>query len=303
VSAAQNLAVAWAIRFWRWLPAILKGVVLVQLITTVAGLPPYLFLLANLKLTPSVPWLLPATLGWLWLFWRYAAGRGWPQGTAESRRLLLRGNRLPGRVWGWALLAGGLGIASVTGLAFLTPRLSAIPRDAFKLPFDLSSYPPWTILSILLAISAVAGVLEEAGYRGYMLSIIQRRHGWIAGIGLSGLMFFFDHHWSHAYATYAFLPFFLAISAVHGLLVYSTRSILPSIVLHTMADAIIIPVQYGLFGDFAGQPTIWVTGLDREAMICLAVMILCGAAAGLAFARLARAVRERGLGVPNPAPT
>jgi len=49
-------------------------------------------------------------------------------------------------------------------------------------------------------------------------------------------MFFLDHHLSHAYATFVFLPFFLAISAVHGLLVKYSGSIRPSVLLHALAD-------------------------------------------------------------------
>src|SRR5262249_1758706 len=111
-------------------------------------------------------------------------------------------------------------------------RLANLPQDAFKAPVDFSIYPRLTVIAALLAISATAGVVEEAGFRGFMLSPIQRRHGWSVAILITGLMFFLDHHLSHAYATFAFLPFFLAISVVHGLLVRFTGSIRPSIVLH-----------------------------------------------------------------------
>jgi hypothetical protein len=49
-------------------------------------------------------------------------------------------------------------------------------------------------------------------------------------------MFFLDHHLSHAYATFVFLPFFLATSVVHGLLVKYGGSIRPSVLLHALAD-------------------------------------------------------------------
>ena len=271
---------------WLRLPVMLRAIVVGELVVSACGLVPDLFMLANLKLTPRIPWLLPASAAWLWLCWRYLNGWGWPRSTAEARRRDLRARPLPGRVWGWALAAGSLGIASVTGLAFLTPRLSEIPRDAFKLPLEFAALPPWTVAATLLTISAVAGVIEEAGFRGYMLSPIERRHGWAPAILVVGLVFFLDHHLSHAYATYAFLPFFVAVSAVHGLLVYCTRSILPSIVLHAVADALIIPIQYGIVGN---PPTglVWRTGLDRGFAIALAVFLLCGLAAVPAFRRLA----------------
>jgi membrane protease YdiL (CAAX protease family) len=276
----------WPLRAWRRLPAVVRGILAGELVVSACGLVPALLMLANLKLSPRVPWLLPATAAWLWLCWRYLDGWGWPQSTAAARRRDLRARSLPGRVWGWALGAGTLGIASVTGLAFLTPRLAAIPREAFKLSIDLTAYPPWTTVAVLLAISATAGVVEEAGFRGYMLSPIERRHGWVAAILIVGFIFFLDHHLSHAYATFAFLPFFMSISAVHGLLVYCTRSILPSVVLHAVADALILPVQYGLLGN---PPTgvVWQTGLDGPFVAAVAAFLVCGIAAVPAFRRLA----------------
>jgi membrane protease YdiL (CAAX protease family) len=175
----------------------------------------------------------------------------------------------------------------VDAIAFLTPRVAGIPRDAFKLPLDLSAYPWWTLISMLIAISAVAGVVEEAGYRGYMLSGIERRHGWTVAILVTGFAFFFDHYLSHAYATFAFLPFFLAVSTLHGLLVYATRSILPSVVLHTVADLIVIPIQYGLVGN-PSVASVWTVGTDLSFWILVAMAVIFGLAAVPAFRKLAR---------------
>ena len=118
-----------------------------------------------------------------------------------------------------------------------------------------------------------------------MLSPIQRRHGWSVAILITGLMFFLDHHLSHAYATFAFLPFFLAISVVHGLLVRFTGSIRPSIVLHGVADFLVVPVMYGLVGSFSVSP-LWRTGFDRNFAVSLAIMLFFSVAAPFAFIRL-----------------
>jgi membrane protease YdiL (CAAX protease family) len=275
---------------------VVRAILLGELVVSCCGLVPALLMLANLKVSPRVPWLLPATAAWLWLCWRYLDGWGWPRATAAARHRDLRARSLSGPAWRWSLAAGSLGIASVTGLAFLTPRLAAIPREAFKLSIDLSAYPPWTTTAILLAISATAGITEEAGFRGYMLSPLERRHGWAAGILIVGFLFFLDHHLSHAYATFAFLPFFMAISAVHGLLVYCTRSILPSVVLHAVADALILPVQYGLLGN-PPATVVWQTGLDWQFAAAMAVFLICGLAAVPAFRRLAAVAGSQPSGV------
>jgi membrane protease YdiL (CAAX protease family) len=246
-------------------------------------------MVANLRLSPSIPWLLPATALWLWIFWRYLNGEGWPRSTAESRRRDLRGRPLSGTVWLWSLLAGGLAMVSVVSFSFLTVRLANLPRDAFKLPIDLSHYPIWTTVSVLLAISAVAGIVEEAAFRGYLVSQVQRRHGWIVAVLISGVMFFVSHL-GHAYVTLAFLPFFLVVSSLHGFLVYLTRSILPSVVLHSFADMIVIPIQYGLIGHVSVSP-VWRTGMDSAFIAYVVLIVIFGILAVPAFRRLANVTK------------
>jgi membrane protease YdiL (CAAX protease family) len=281
-------------RLWQRLPVILRAIVLAELIADIGDPVPDLLMLGNLKLSPAIPWLLPATALWLWIFWHYLNGEGWPRSTAESRRRDLRARPLSGTVWFWSLLAGGLAMVSVVGLAFLTTRLANVPRDAFKLPINLSNYPVWTVVSVLLAISAVAGVVEEAAFRGYLISQIQRRHGWIIAILISGVMFFVSHL-NHAYVTLPFLPFFLAVSSVHGLLVYLTRSILPSVVLHSAADLITIPIQYGLIGHLSVVP-VWESGIDSVFVTYLVLIVAFALLAVPAFRRLisvASAIEDR----------
>jgi membrane protease YdiL (CAAX protease family) len=283
--AASESPASWALRLWRRIPVILRAALIAEVITDVGDLPPGGLMLANLKLSPAVPWLLPATALWLWLFWEYLNGRGWPRSTARIRHQHLRARPLPSRVWLWSLLAGGLGMVSAMSLACLTARFANVPRDAYKLPVDLSAYPVWTVVAVLLAISAAAGIVEEVAFRGYLLSMIAPRHGWGVAVLISGLMFFVAHL-NHAYVTLAHLPFFLAVSALHGLLVYTTRSILPSIVLHAVADFLFIPVQYGLIGNIPVSP-VWRTGVDAAFVTCLAIVLVFGLAAVPAFRRLA----------------
>lgn len=273
-------------QLWDWLPVWLQALILSQLVVDLGGLPPDLLLFGNLKLLPALPWVLPLTCLWLWLLWRYLSGSGWPRSSAQDRKRALRAAPLSRGTWTWALLAGSLGMLSVVGVSFLTLRLADLPAEAYHLAIDLHAYPWWTVLSALLAVSITAGVVEEAGYRGYMLSLLERRHGWAVAILATGFVFFLDHHLSHAYATWAFLPFFMLVSALHGLLVYYTRSILPSVLLHASADFLVIPVQYGLVGHLDFTPA-WKTGVDGMFLGVVALVLLSGAASVPAFRRLA----------------
>jgi len=287
-------------RLWDRVPVLVRAVVVGELILAIGGLPE-LLLFVNLKLAPSVPWSLLATMVWLWLCWRYLDGAGWPRSTSRQRRRDLRARPLPPRIWGWALLAGGFGMVSVDALAFLTPRLAHIPREAFRLPVDLAAVPVWTTWSLLLAISVFAGVLEEAAFRGYMLSRLERRHGWLAAIVITGVVFFADHHFSHAYATWAYLPFFLAVSVLHGVLVYLTRSILPSVVLHAVADFVVIPIQYGIVGD-ANVSALPADGVDAALLTCVGVLVIFGLASVPAFLRLRLEASRLRLATPEEQP-
>jgi membrane protease YdiL (CAAX protease family) len=289
-------------RLWRRLPVIVRAILIGELVVSVGALVPELAIVANLKTSPQVPWLLVVTALWLWLFWWYLNGGGWPKSTSETRRRDFRGGPLSARVWKWALVAGSFGILCTMGLAFALARLANVPHDAFKAAVDFSVYPRLTVIAALLAISATAGVVEEAGFRGFMLSPIQRRHGWSIAILITGSMFFLDHHLSHAYATFAFLPFFLAISVVHGLLIRFTGSIRPSALLHGVADFCVVPIMYGLVGSFSVSP-VWETGFDRNFAICLAAMLIFGVAATAAFVRLAHCSKPNQAAAANRWPS
>ena len=168
MSASENSTcgppVPLALRLWRRIPVILRAALIAELVASIGDLPPAGLMLANLKLFPRIPWLLPATAVWLWLFWRWMNGAGWPRSTAEIRKRDLRARPLPARVWRWSLLAGGLGIVSTLAFALLLARFADVPRDAYKLPVDFSALPLWTVISILLAISVTAGVVEEGAF-------------------------------------------------------------------------------------------------------------------------------------------
>jgi membrane protease YdiL (CAAX protease family) len=264
-------------RFWDRLPAIVRGILVAELVVTIGTIPPSIAVILNLRTSPAIPWMLVVTVGWLLFFWWYVSGHGWPRSTQESRRRDLRAPSLSKHAWTWALIAGTFGITGTIAMAFVTARLAHLPREAFAAPMDFSKYGALTVICAIASISATAGIVEEAGFRGFLISPIQRRHGWMIAILISGIMFFLDHHSSHAYATFVFLPFFLAISVVHGLLVKYSGSIRPSVLLHALADFIVIPVSYGLVGTFSVE-SVSVTGIDRQFIIWVAVMVVCFAA-------------------------
>ena len=222
------------------------------LILIVGQLPTGLILL-NLQLAPNIPLFLPVVVIWLWLLWKYLDGWGRPNSTAQVRKDNLRAHKLSAKVWFWSILSGGIGLASVLGFVFVISHYAKLPSEAYKAPFDFTSFPWWVVVSFFVSIAITAGVVEEAAFRGYMLSQIQTRYGWLFSILISAVMFYVVHL-SQAYATIAFLPFFLTYSFLQGYLVYLTRSILPSVILHTAGDVTILPMQYGVLKNIGEVP-------------------------------------------------
>ncbi len=97
-----------------------------------------------------------------------------------------------------------------------------------------------TALSLLVMGSIVAGVTEEAAFRGYMQSPIERRYGLGLAILVNGLMFGLLHFPNHAADVLWMLPYYVAVSAVYGGLTWAADSILPALVLHAAGDVVVL---------------------------------------------------------------
>ena len=189
---------------------------------------------ANLRYWSAVPWAVVPAVLYLWLFWRYVQGAGWPRSTSEARRTNCRANRLADDVWAAALLAGILGLwALVLGLGVVN-RLVRLPAQPAE---DLSGVPFVTLAVMLPMASIVAGVVEEASFRGYMQGPIERRHGPVVAILVTGSLFGFAH-FTHPEVTLILMPYYLAVAAIYGALAHLTNSILPSMVLHAAGNVL-----------------------------------------------------------------
>ncbi len=264
--------------------------VLIGMLIMIAGtIPRNLIFAANLRYFASVPWAVPLTAVYLWFFWRYLNGAGPPESTAEERRASLRANRVSGRVWAWALFAGGLGIVALVLALRVANRLIVLPQQ--QLP-DLSQVPRLTVLSLLLMAAPVAGIVEEAAFRGYMQEPIERRHGLAVAILITGTMFAV----AHLDFTLILWPYYVAVAALYGTVTYLTKSILPAVVLHTGGN-LYSNLDLWLHGQAEWQassgPTalIWKTGADTSFWISSLGLLIVATVMVWAYFRLARAAR------------
>jgi len=213
--------------------------ILVGVVVLLAGNLPWAGLGAlNFRLGTTVPWaILPMSL-YLWVYWRFIGGGWGAPDDAAWRRTNLRANRLSAGVWGASLAAGALGFGALLALLALAARLVELPASA---PIVTPPGMPMATAVLLLAMqSIVAGVTEEAGFRGYMQGPIERQYGLLVAVLVNGTVFGLLHFSNHPRDVLLMLPYYIAVAAVYGGLTWAADSILPALVLHSVGDVVVL---------------------------------------------------------------
>ena len=245
---------------------------------------------ANLRYLTGFPWAVPVIAAYMFVFWRYLEGAGPPESTAAERRASLRANRVSGRLWTASLIAGGLGLVVLVLALRLANRLVELPAQ--ELP-NLGGVPQSTAVALLLMGAPIAGIVEEAAFRGYMQRPIERTHGiWLA-ILITGTMFALVH----LDFTPVLWPYYVAVAAIYGTVSYFTDSILPAVVLHTSGN-VYSNLDLWLHGQAEWQAPagekllVWTTGPDRAFWLEGAAFVILTALMLIAYRTLARAARH-----------
>ena len=265
--------------------------VLAGLLVVLAGtLPRNLLFLANLHYFATIPWAVPVSAAYLYLFWRYVGGAGPPESTAQQRREALGANRISARVWIWSLVAGTLGIVALVLALRVANQMVMLPQQ--QVP-DLSHIPRVTVWALLLMGAPIAGVVEESAFRGYMQRPIERRYGLPIAILITGTMFAVVH----LDFTPILWPYYVAVAAIYGTVTYLTDSILPAIVLHTCGNIYsnsLLLVYGQAEWQAAADPAalIWKTGTDRAFWEQVSAFVLVTAVMVWAYRMLARAAGQ-----------
>ena len=246
--------------------------VLVGMLVVAAGtIPRNLLFLANLHYYASVPWAVPVSAVFLWFFWRYLDGAGPPESTAQRRRASLRANPISTKVWIWSLIAGGLGLVALVLALRVANRLVVLPQQGVP---DLSHIPRLTVWALLLMGAPIAGIVEEAAFRGYMQGPIERHYGLAIAILITGTMFAL----AHLDFTPVLWPYYVAVAAIYGAVTYLTNSILPAIVLHTCGNIysnsdLLVHGQAEWQAATGPAALIWKTGADRPFWISVIALL------------------------------
>jgi membrane protease YdiL (CAAX protease family) len=280
-------------RIWSQLPVVVRAVIVGVLVLLGGNLLTGPLVLANLTLFPTVPWSVPLLAAYVWCYWQYLQG-GWPpRSTAEARRQGLRANHLSSRIWRWAMTAGAMALAGSFALQWMVGRLTPL---GYGIPGPLEAFPTFTLLAILFTLSVVAGVVEEAAFRGYMQGPIEKRHGIGAAIIVVSVVFGAAHLAdAQPSMTVARMSFIVLAAVLYGIMVYLTNSILPGVVIHAMGNAIGLGWIWWLsrtsgsqadprgFAAASSEPQFWMNGTAA---------LVFGVATVWAFRRLAQAARS-----------
>ena len=193
----------------------------------------------NLRAGITMPWAVAPMAIYLGAYWMVVSGR-WADGSGNStqRRMNLRANSLGWSSWCASIAAGLLGFGAILALLVLMARLVALP-DATPVETP-RGMPLLTALALLTMQSVVAGVTEETAFRGYMQSMVARRHGIVVAIVAQGILFGLLHAPNHPRAMLLMLPYYVVVSAVYGGLTWAADSILPAMALHAAGDAVVL---------------------------------------------------------------
>ncbi len=238
----------------------------------------------NLKQGPALPWSVAVMAVLLAVMWLYLDGKGPPRSTSETRRRLLRANPVPLKAVFWSFVAGGCGIAAMTGIWIVMFQL--FPMTPNLVP-DMMQYPLVTSVLVLMMASLAAPFSEEAAFRGYAQSILERHYPAVVAIVISSLLFALAH-----FPQGFFLPklsvYFLA-GLAFGTIAYLTNSILASIPVHMAADLTFFTLVWPYD---AGRKLVSQGGADMWFWIHVGQAVVFSVLAIFAFRELARVTRN-----------
>lgn len=251
-------------RFWHRMPALFRAIVL-GFFVTISGtftLP----LIASL--VPGLGALVVMGV-LLFLYWKFFSGSWGPKATAEARRNYFRAAKMSPVVRKWALVAVILFVVVFQSSLMLTFRFIEFPAESFTAEYAFDTLPLWVAWVAIILSALVAGICEETGFRGYGQVPLEERYGPVIAIVIVSLLFVAVHlhqAWSPPILLHIF-----AGGMLFGILAYTSSSLIPGIIAHTITD--IFNFSYW-WSDVAGKfeyETIAETGIDAHLIAWLLI--------------------------------
>jgi membrane protease YdiL (CAAX protease family) len=198
----------------------------------------------NARVRPDLSWAALATLVYLAALLAWLNGRGPPRTSSEERRRRLR-------LWpptaSREAEAGSLSTPTVVALLVLLYVLWIMVGRLSPTP-DLAAYSTTSYRwSMFIMGGAMSGVVEEAAFRGYMQTGLERLDAGSAVV-ITSLVFVASHITHGLGAVLLLGPGLFVASVLYGILAKRTGTILPGIAIHVVGD-----LAYTFFGALRGD--------------------------------------------------
>jgi membrane protease YdiL (CAAX protease family) len=202
----------------------------------------------NLAVSPRLPWAAALEIIFLWILWRFLAGSSGSRGGRAERHALLKWNHLSGEVWAWSALAGGAAMVCMflvethsCVVAWGTGNSAAVVPG----PLDFAQMTKLTGISFALVTSAVAALVEESAFRGYMQSQLEKRFAAPTTFAIVALTFSAFHLYGRpVHLWLAGIPDWIVISLIFSYLVRVTKSLVPAVICHFVVDAVLFSLDW-----------------------------------------------------------
>jgi len=212
----------------------------------------------------------------LYVWW--ASGGGPPRSLQGVRAEYFRTRSLSGAQWLWGMVAAVSFAATVHAALVLLFRFVPFPADAFHHGYDLSFIPSQQMQWLACIVSALsAGVCEETGFRGYMQTPIEKRHGPVIAILISSL-FFMLIHLTKDWALVGMVPVVFGAGVLLGTLARASGTLVFVMFGHWFMDIGLFAYWWAQIAGTFSQRPIFETGADgafyAECAVFAAVLAL-----------------------------
>lgn len=262
----KNLSDRYINRLWQRIPVIIQAIILGTLVCEI-GIITWLVIITLIP----VPWSILIMIIVFWVYWKYFSGSWGPRSTVEARKVSFRSIKMSTSVWKWGLVAALLLVVIVQSGLVLTFRIIDFPAETFTM-IDYDLFPPWFVVVFIIMAAFEAGIFEEVGFRGYMQVQLEKHYGSIVGIMIVSMTFVVLH--LHQVWAPPILIHLFVISVLFGILAYTSGSLIPGIIGHTIIDIFSWAYWWSGVAENFEMQTIFETGIDSHFIIWLVILMI-----------------------------
>lgn len=248
-------------KIWNKAPLIIRAIILGFTISTIGVLT-----WSVLATFVPLPWSFILMMAFLWFYIKYLSGSWNPKHTKQFRKQNFRNPKLSLNAWLLSIVGIILIILIEQSGLIVTFRLMEFPAERFSQEYSfLENVPAWAAWLVVIMISAVAGICEEIGFRGYMQVPLEKKYGPLMAISIGSIIFVIVHLHQAWSGPIIFQIFF--ISVLFGSIAYYSNSLIPGIIAHFIMDICNFSFWWSKLGHQFDKKTILETGIDYHFII------------------------------------